>query len=86
MFKIKNNTNKPIGIGILNLMPGATDTLPQAYEKHPVVQMLATKKYDDEHTFITLTEEKEVKEPVKATEKTTAKAGKSKGAETGSEE
>ena len=59
-MKVKNNTNKPIGIGVLNLLPGQTETLPAPYENHPVVKMLATKKYDKEHTFITLINEKAV--------------------------
>ena len=92
-MKVKNNTNKPIGIGILNLLPGATEELPKAYEKHPIVTMLATKKYDEEHTFITLTDEKELTE---ATEKSTKATGSkstkatakadAKGADNGSEE
>lgn len=57
-MKVKNNTNKPIGIGVLNLLPGQTETLPAPYENHPVVKMLATKKYDEEHTFISLIKEK----------------------------
>ena len=56
-MKVKNNTNKPIGIGVLNLLPGQIETLPAPYENHPVVKMLATKKYDDEHTFLTLIKE-----------------------------
>ena len=51
-MKVKNNTNKPIGIGVLNLLPGQTETLPAPYENHPVVKMLATKKYDEEHQVI----------------------------------
>lgn len=61
-MKVKNNTNKPIGIGVLNLLPGKTETLPAPYKQHPIVRMLATKKYDEEHTFITLTEEESDKE------------------------
>ena len=57
-MRVKNNTNKPIGIGVLNLLPGQTETLPVPYENHPVVKMLATKKYDADHTFITLIKEK----------------------------
>lgn len=56
-MKVKNNTNKPIGIGVLNLLPGQTETLPAPYKNHPIVKMLATKKYDEEHTFITLIKE-----------------------------
>lgn len=61
-MKVKNNTNKPIGIGVLNLLPGQTETLPAPYKQHPIVKMLATKKYDAEHTFITLTEEESDKD------------------------
>lgn len=57
-MKVKNNTNKPIGIGVLNLLPGKTETLPAPYENHPVVKMLSTKKFDDDHTFITLIKDK----------------------------
>ena len=97
-MKVKNNTNKPIGIGTLNLLPGQTDILPAPYENHPVVKMLAAKKYDEEHTFITLIADKkaakkeateEVTAPAEeATEEVKATKGKrtAKGADTGSEE
>ena len=88
-MKVKNNTNKPIGIGVLNLLPGQTETLPAPYEKHPVVKMLATKKYDEEHTFITLIEEKATKATTKATKGASKKAEadeEAQGADTGSEE
>ena len=71
-MKVKNNTNKPIGIGVLNLLPGKTETLPAPYKNHPVVKMLAAKKYDDEHTFITLIKEsKEDEEDATPTGKST---------------
>ena len=57
-MKVKNNTNKPIGIGTLNLLPGKTEILPAPYENHPLVKMLAAKRYDDEHKFITLIADK----------------------------
>lgn len=87
-MKVKNNTNKPIGIGVLNLLPGQTETLPAPYENHPVVKMLATKKYDEEHTFITLIADKKATKVEETTEevKTTKSKRTTKGAETGSEE
>ena len=86
-MKIKNNTNKPIGIGVMNLLPGTTEVLPVAYENHPVVKMLATKKYDEEHTFVTLIAEKAPKagKGAKGAEKK-AETDAAQGAETGSEE
>lgn len=86
-MKVKNNTNKPIGIGVLNLLPGQTETLPAPYEKHPVVQMLSKKKYDEDHTFISLIEDKApAKGAAKSPKKESAKAEAAKGAETGSDE
>ena len=97
-MKVKNNTNKPIGIGVLNLLPGQTEVLPAPYENHPVVNMLATKKFDEEHTFITVIKDKksakasteEVVETTAEEETGKKKTGKAKanstGAETGSEE
>ena len=87
-MKVKNNTNKPIGIGVLNLLPGQTETLPAPYEKHPVVKMLAAKKYDDEHTFITLIAEKKSAKAEEVTEDVKGAKSKrtTKGADTGSEE
>lgn len=55
---IKNNTNKPIRVGILSLLPGQTAQLPKPYEHYPVVEMLSAKKYDADHTFVTITAEK----------------------------
>lgn len=97
-MKVKNNTNKPIGIGTLNLLPGKTEVLPAPYENHPVVEMYAAKKYDEEHTYITLiadkkSAKKEATEEVTApaeetTEEVKATKGKrtAKGADNGSEQ
>lgn len=44
-MKVKNNSNNLIQIGILNLLPGQTAILPVPYENHPIVKMLAVKRY-----------------------------------------
>lgn len=78
-MKVKNNTNKPIGIGVLNLLPGKTETLPAPYKNHPVVKMLASKKYDEDHTFVTLIAEESDEEDATPTSDSAVDSESDKG-------
>ena len=73
-MKVKNNTNKPIGIGTLNLLPGQTEILPAPYENHPIVKMYAAKKFNEDHTYITLIADKKAAKAKEVTEEVTAPA------------
>lgn len=80
-MKITNNSNKIISLGVLAVLPGKTETLPQEYENHPVLEMLKARKLDSGKPFITLTTSAEKKSASKsADEKETKSSAKTKEA------